>query len=85
MNSEIPNLTIVQGSGSKSFAEITSRTAPTKDHPFYGHVRQDMWVEAQRGESLYWQTLAVATLGAIQYALEHPERMVHLTKYTYDH
>lgn len=85
MKTEIPNLTIVQGSGSKSFAEVISRAYPSNGSDHYGSVKQDMWVEAQRGENLFWQTMALATLGAMQFALEHPERMVQLTKYTYDH
>lgn len=79
----IPNLLVVNGDGTKSFVEITSRTYPTPDHPRYGSPKPELWVEAQRGEGLFWQTMALATFGAIQLAQEHPERLVQITKYGY--
>lgn len=80
---DIPNLRIINGDGTKSFVEITSRNLPTPEIPKHGGVRQDLWVEAGLGQELYWQTFALATLGAMQLALEHPERAVHLVRYWY--
>lgn len=80
---DFPNLTTVNGDGTKSFVEVTSRNYPTEDNPRYGGVRQDLWVEAGRGQELDWRLFAIASLGAMQFAAEHPERAVHLIRYWY--
>lgn len=79
----IPNLLVVNGYGTKSFVEITSRMLPTEEHPRYGNPKPELWVEAKRGQELFWQTMALATFGAIQLAIEHPDRLVQITKYGY--
>jgi len=78
-----PNLLVVNGDGTKSFVEITSRLMPQKEGDRWGGVKPELWVEANRGENLFWQTFALATLGALQLAQEHPERLVQITKYQY--
>lgn len=78
----IPNLLVVNGDGTKSFVEITSRLMPSNPEGRWGGVKPELWVETH-GESLYWQTMALATFGAIELALEHPERLVQITKYRY--
>lgn len=79
----IPNLLVVNGDGTKSFVEITSRLMPATDGDRWGGVKPELWVEAQRGQGLFWQTMALATFGAMQLALDHPERLVQITKYGY--
>lgn len=79
----VPNLRVVNGDGTKSFVEITSRMMPTETYLKYGSPKPELWVEAQRGQGLFWQTMALATFGAIELAQAHPERLVQITKYGY--
>lgn len=78
-----PNITGVNGDGTKSFIEITSRTRPTPDNPKHGHIRQELWVEAPNGQEISWQVMGLAALATMQFAEEHPERDVHLVRYYY--
>lgn len=77
---EIPNLGTVVQEGTKSYLEITSREFPTEEGGRWGQIRRDLWIE-EHGKDLDWRLMAIGTLGAMQYAIDHPERQVHLVKY----
>lgn len=49
---EVPkNMTVIEGTGTKSFVELTHR--PVNENGFeHGARRFDLWVEAPRGENL---------------------------------